>query len=478
MTKEYRIRVTKNDTTTIDFGNISPNVTEAFDIVHTKRDQIAILSFSLSNPNGKYNNEFTNFNDIQFFVKLDGISESKRFGGEIIEVAPEPDNNSIRITCRGRNGVLKERYWSGVASNIDLGQHIKNVLDEKAAELDTTGINTSTGIIIDEIKVDAQLVFDHFEDLFRENNYQLDVDPDNVVNLFESQKGSSGITLSDGDGGNVKEGTNRLIDSSLSVKNSVTVIGGNERIEDFDEDQITWNTGDSTIIVLSNAIDTLKFVKFAGITKVEGTDFEITSDRKGIKLITIANGNTVDIRYDFLSPVWWREQDISATKLREFVIKDDTILTQQRAENIAKTTLSKILVRQIKGDITSGLIDSEFEWYQTLELSTSRFTGTHTIVGFTETFQQDYEVTYELAQVLDENTKKILQLIKDVDKLKDVDETTATIKDGFFLEDLYAITEELEGFETGIGTRFFWDVSDWDDGKTYDVGEGTETQFL
>jgi len=501
MVYEYRIQIQKDDGSYINFGNSLSSgsvwgltvpftvpstlssiggltiLKKAFDLVHTKKNKISIFNFKLDNGTGLYDNEFTEGNDVQFFVKIDGTNESKRFGGEIIEVSPDSDNKNLTITCTGRNSILIDRYWTGVATNIDFGQHIKNVLIEKVPEVDVSGINVSTGYIIDEVKAESQRLDEHFEDLQRETTWILDINPNNVAIIFDSNKGSSGITLADGIGGNVKRGSNKLRESRLSIKNSITVIGGSETTTDFDEDQITWNTGDSTLITLSNVVDEIVWVKFNGIIKTEGVDWELTSDKRFVKLLTITNGQTVDIRNNFKTGVWWKEQDPLATKLKEFVIKDPTILTQDRAESLAKNTLAKLLVIQVKGAIESALITNEFEWYETLELLTGRFNGEHIIVGFTETITEDYEVSFELAQVLDENAKKIIELSKELDKLKKVD-TDDILKDGLIFQDILDILENLTGFEIPIGTRAFWDISDWDDGTTYDTGEGTETQFL
>ena len=205
---------------------------------------------------------------------------------------------------------------------------------------------------------------------------------------------------------------------------------------------------------------------------------DFIADRKSLKLITISNADTVDIRYDFKSQVWWKEQDPSATIIRELTIKDETILTQARAEILARNTLERVNISQTKGNISSEAIVTNFKWYQTLELAVTNFTGTFNIVGYTETIAETYTVNFDLSVVLDQNSQKILDLIKQVDKLASQNFESVTIKDGFFLQDLMAITDYLEGFESGIGTRFYYDISDWDDSKTYDTGETSETQFL
>lgn len=496
MAVKYIILVKEDDGTQRSFGNIGAYELKVKSIKHIKKDRTAILNVILDNKNNEFNNQFTQDNEIDFYVANDGggswglpvtfevpstLGEQPtffRFSGEVSEVVPNEDNTQVTLICKGENDVLSQRSWSGSDTNVDLGQHIVNVLTEEASEIDTSTINTSTGIILDEVRGDAIFIRDHFDDLFRENNYQLDIGPDLVATLFENNRGSSGITLIDGASGNVIKGSNKLRESNLSKKNTVTVIGGSETVVDFDEDQITWNTGDSTNIVLRHRIDTLGFVKFGGVTKVEDTDFTIGDDRITITLLTQSNGDTIDIRYNYKSPVWWREQDPSTVKVKELVIKDDTILTQSRAEELAKASLAKVGIRVTKGSISSDKITKDFKWFETLDLNLQAFSGSHKIIGFTEDVTDDYKVTFEIAEVLDDNARKILQIIKDVDKLKGADITTVTIKDGFTLTDEVVDSETIEGFETPRGTRFTYDVSTWDSGDTYDTGEGTETQWL
>ena len=479
MVFEYRIEIKNNAGSTLNFGNVSPNLILASKIKNVKKDKIATLTFDIVNSSGTYTNEFTELNEVNLYIDHDlGGGEFHRFDGEVVEQIPSEDGSIISVICKGSNRYLKERVLNEVATNIDFGQWVKDRLTAQMPEVNATGITTSTGYIIDEIRADAQYMFDNFEDLEKETTWKLDIVPGKVAELFDGDRGASGITLTDGTGGNVKQGTIGLRNSNVSRKNSVTVIGGNETIVDFDEDQFTWATGDATVIPLSNAIDTLGFVKFGGVTKTEGTDFEITTDRKSLKLITISNADTVDIRYDFKSQVWWKEQDPSATIIRELTIKDETILTQARAEILARNTLERVNISQTKGNISSEAIVTNFKWYQTLELAVTNFTGTFNIVGYTETIAETYTVNFDLSVVLDQNSQKILDLIKQVDKLASQNFESVTIKDGFFLQDLMAITDYLEGFESGIGTRFYYDISDWDDSKTYDTGETSETQFL
>lgn len=72
-------------------------------------------------------------------------------------------------------------------------------------------------------------------------------------------------------------------------------------------------------------------------------------------------------------------------------------------------------------------------------------------------------------------------MLKDVDKLKNANSTTATIKDGFTLFDVLGLSESLTGFEQGIGTRLIFDHptnSKFDSGYKMDDYGTTQTQFL
>ena len=493
----YRIKVNQDDGTERNFGNFNTHELKVKTIKHIKKDRTAIMQVVLDNVNNEFNNEFTDDNLIEGYWQevnslvtglmvpftvpssLTSVSTFKRFSGEVSEVVPNEDNTEVTLICKGNNDILTQRTWSGIERNVDLGQHIKNVLDEEAPEIDTSTINTSTGIILDEVRGNAIYLKDHFDDLFRENTWQLDITVDLVADFFENNRGSSGLILSDqGTGLQVIKGSNKLRESNLTKKNVVTVIGGNERTENFDEDQITWNTGDPVLITLTNPLEELVFVQFNGITMTEGTDFEVTSDRRFIKLLTITDGDTVDIRYDFLTGIWWREQDPGATKRKELVINDPTIVSSTRAEELARATLAKIGIRVTKGSLASDDIKTNFLWQQTLELDMKAFTGEHKIIGFTEDITQDYIVTFEIAEVLDDNARKILDLIRSLEKMRVSEFQDVIIRDGFTLFDTYLLPDDITGFETGIGTRFFWDVSNWDDGKTWDTGEDTETQFL
>ena len=480
----YRVEIIRDDGSTLSLGNYSTHVQDVIKITNNRQNIIGIMSLELNNSDG-YDIDFSKFNNIEMFVYNDDVTTPvKRFSGEVVEVDPNEDNTKVKLLCKDWNNTLKVRYISGHWTNIDLGLLIKNVLDEKCSEFDTSGINTSTGVILDEVKADAIWIKDFFDDLFRENNYQINITVEKVADLFENNKGASAITLSDGVGGNVLKGTVNLKRSNISTKNSVTVIGGQETIVDYDLDQFTWNTGNTKSIVLPNAVSNLQWVKFAGATKTEGTDFEISASGQVLTLITIADTNTVDMRYDYKSSVWWKETDLSASSVREHVLKDETLVTQTRAENIAKTLLAKFNSQQTKGDIGSISITDDFGWYETLILDLASFTGAHIIVGFIETITNIYTVKFSLSEVLDENTKKIFEILKDLDKLKSADLTTSTIKDGYNAQDLYSLLDLVEGWERGVGDRWIFNHptnSKMNDGKVMRTGNDystTETQFL
>jgi hypothetical protein len=489
MVTYYAVVVTDNAGVVQTYGNnLGELAIVSIDI--NKQNRIGIVNITLDNITGLLHQDFTNLNAIEIFVLPEGIVADpsdinnyyKRFGGEVEENTPNNDKSRTVLMCKDHNNILAQRSITGTYTAIDLGQLYYNVLSEKCPEVDLTGINTSTGVIVDKIQADAVYISSFFDDLEREYSYKLSIDFDLKAIFIDGSSGASGITLSEGDSGNVIDGTQNLKNSNVSRKNKIVVIGGSETIADFDEDQLTWTTGDSTTILLSNRIDNLTWVKFAGVTKTVDVDFEIIQNGSAIKLLTIANGNTVDTRYDYLNPIWYAEQDPSTSKVRELTVKDSTILTQERAITLAQALLTKLGVPIIKGTVASDDITSEFTLLQTLNLSDVQgFTGVYIISGYREEIKGIYKVTFTLTQVLDDVTIKLFDLIKDVDKLKNTNTDIAIIRDGFTLFDLLGLSETLEGYEQGVGTRWIFDHptnSKMDDGKTMDTYNTTETQFL
>lgn len=480
----YRVEIVRDNATTLLLGNYSTHIKDVISIKNNRQQVIGVMSIELNNSDN-YDVDFSEFNDIDLYFYNDDITTPvKRFSGEVIEVIPSEDNTKVKLLCKDWNNTLKVRSISGSWTNIDLGLLVKNVLEEKCPEFDNTTINTSTGIILDEVRADAIWIKDFFDDLFRENDYQLNISVDKVSTLFLLNQGSSGITLSDGSGGGVLKGGVKLKRSNISTKNSIIVIGGNESIPDYDLAQFTWNTGETKSIILPNKVDNLQWVKFAGVTKTLDTDFSISTDGTVLTLITISSGETIDMRYDYKSSVWWKETQASATKIREYILKDETIITQTRAENIAKALYIKLSTQISKGTVADESITANFKWYETLTLNLASFTGVHNIVGYVEDIRDTYIVTFTLSEILDENTKKIFDMLKDIDKLKSADLGTAAIKDGFNIEDLYSMLDLVEAWERGVGDRWIFNHptnSKMNDGKVMRAGADystTETQFL
>lgn len=423
-----------------------------------------------------YNNAAGTFDNTTLF---------KRFSGIVEEANPSDDARVITLFCKDNNDILTQRSITGTWYNIDLGQLYYTILAEKCREVDISGINTSTGIIIDKIQADARVIAELFDDLQNEYDYNLLIDDDLIAHLINDTNGDSGITLTQGAGGNVIKGGANLKNSNLSRKNAVKVIGGDEEVPAFDEPQQTWVTGNSRLIALSNIVDTLNFVKFNGVEMVEGTDFTLTTDRRFINLITILNGNTIDVRYSYLNPIYWTEQNPGVTKVRELVIKDPTVLTQARAEQLAKTMLAKLDARQVKGTVATDGVDKSFSKLQTINLNAvSGFTGSYTIAGYKEVIKDYYAVAFNLTEQLDDTTKKIFSIIKDIDKLKNADSTIATIRDGFTLYDYLGLSDSVIGYEQGIGDRWIFNHptnAKMNDGKVMRTGptySTTPTQFL
>ena len=486
MAIDYKIKITNNNGVQSIYNKNSNII---MNIELKRKSRIGIMEIEVDNTNGQFDDEFTEFNEIYYSISPDNVttwglsvpfevpstlsSQPKyfqRFGGEVIEVTPNEDNTSITLTCKDWNNLLAQQTITGTWTDIDLGQLIYNIISEKYSDFDVSQINTSTGVTIDRIQADAIYINDFLDDIFRENDYNLYVDSNKIVRLFDTNRGSSGIVLTTGNSGNLIDSTINLKKSNISRKNKITIIGGNEVIENFDESQFTWNTGDNLLIPLEHLVLEMKFVKFNGTEVSEGTDFELTEDKRFIKLKTISDGDTVDVRYNYNNPIWWSEQDPSASTIRELVVKDDTILTQSRAQAIATKFFNSLSLTKVKGSLSSDVIDKNFGWKETLQVSNVNGVNNDLeILGFTESLKKYYKVDFELSQVLDENTKKIVDLIKDVDKLKSSDSSTATLKDGFTISEILGLNDqEADGYERSIGDKWIFNHptnSKMNDGK-------------
>lgn len=380
----------------------------------------------------------------------------KKFIGDIVEDEPNFRNTQKSLLVKDLNYKFAERAYTGNHDGEDLGEIIYAIITEKFPEFDATKINQLTGLTLGEFSVSAKKVNDIFDDLKTEYDWDVFVNNSNEVILFENTNGATGIVLSSQ---NVDGERTKLRSSNLSNKNQVTVIGGDEIVSDFDVPQFTWKTGDTKAIFTQHKICSLEWVKFDSITMVEGTDFNIMPERNGITLLdTIGNNVTIDIRFCYRNPVWWREQDLAASDIREITIIDDGIQTQDRAEQLAKTVLQKSNLTKVKGNAFAIEVQKPFEWKQTLELSNiSKYSGQHTIEGFTEYFQTRHIVDFDLTEVLDENTRMIVKILKDLNKVKGANVTSDLIKDGFNISEILATFEDIIAYEQGVGDRWIFD---------------------
>ena len=468
----YQVVVDKDDETTLNIGNTAGDTDDVNQISITSNGRIKIAKIILSNLNNKYDNEFTTENPIDVHLKNDDSVSAlfHRFTGEVLEVQPNRDNTRVTLICKDVNNRLAERVITGNWTNIDLGLLIYNVITEKLPEIDASSINQTTGIIIDEVRVEARYINDFFDDIFRENNYDFFIDNDLIARLFNTNQGVSGITLSDGVGGNVIDGTQNLKNSNLTRKNTVTVIGGTET--DNQEDNFVY-LGQGTTFVLRQPIKlgTTPVVEIEG--SPSGVTFTVSSDGRVVDITSsLSIDDTVDIAYDFESQVWWKESVLGTTNEKEVVIKDDTIITVARARSLSEQTITKLNTKILKGSASATNINTDFLWFETLELDTvSGFSGTQIIKGYTETITDTYVVNFNLSELLDANTRKLFEAFKEIDKLKDTGED-ALIRDGFTIFDIIDDDEVVTATVQGIGTRWIFDHptnSAMDDNKTMDT---------
>ena len=468
----YQVVVDDDAGSTLNLGNTAGDTEDVNELSIISNGRIKLANIKLSNLNGKYNNEFTKENHIDVHLKNDdGVSALfHRFTGEVLEVQPNRDDTRVTLICKDVNSKLAERTITGNWTNTDLGEIIYDVIVEKLPEIDASQINQSTGIIIDEVRVEARYVNDFFDDLFRENTYNFVIDNDLIARLFDTDRGSSGITLFDGSGGNVIDGTQNLKNSNLTRKNTVTVIGGQET--DNQTDNFVY-VGQGTTFVLRQPVKPGTDPVVEVNSSASGVTFTVSSDGRVIDVTSsLSNNDTVDIVYDFESQVWWKESVLGITNEKEVVIKDSTIITIDRAKSLAEQTIKKLNTKILKGGVSGTNINIDFDWFSTLELDTvSGFSGTQIIKGYTEKIQDTYVVNFNLSELLDANTRKLFEAFKEIDKLKDTGEP-ALIRDGFTIFDIIDDEEEVTATVQGIGTRWIFDHptnSAMDDNKTMDT---------
>lgn len=464
MVHKWRLNLTDNSNQVKLMGNEASRELVMNRCTIKKDGRIGTATIEIDNKNSRYDNEFENFNNFEFFFKngLDSVEDDvempKRFAGQVLETTPSADNTKITLTCQDWNGKLAKRTWTGVRRDIDLGQLIYDIMVEKFPEFDPTQINVNTGIVLDEYRSDARYVNAILNDLFKENTYECYVDYDKIVRLFDTNQGSTGIVLYSGDQGNVIQKSINLKKSNLSNYNSVTVIGGSELIKDHPE-EFTYK-GFSKTLILGNIADKINTMKINNIVIPEddwGNYWEFGSDKKTIIIkAELQIDDEIEFIYDYRNSIWCRETELGETDLRELVIKDSSILTLKRAEAIAKTTLAKQNITQIKGTCASDKITEDFLPFQTLELGyVNGFKGVQNIKAYQEEISAaDYIVTFTLEQVFDENTRMIINLMNELDKLKSKDSSTVTIRDGFNINEILNLVEETTATQKGQGNRF------------------------
>lgn len=460
--KEYLVKLTNDAGTVIEFGNYSTKLRSIIDININRENKNGIAEIRLDNKGTNYDSDFLTLNKVEIFIIIDSI-EIKRFSGTVEENNPNADNTAATLTCHDNNSILSHRTIVGTWSSIDLGLLVKTVLEEKCPEIDVTGINVSTGDTFDLVQSASLYISDFFDDIFKESNYNLFIDDDLVAQLYET-RGDSGITIIDGqttispteEQGLLVSGSLDLKKSNVSNINSVTVIGGNEQIEDFIENFVY--AGSKNFALRYRVANVSPdYVKVNGTPITQTTDYELSQTRTLLHIITtLTAGDTIEIKYTGEDPVWWREQDLSVTsdKLREYVVTDNTILTLDRATNLASSLLSKFKTIQIKGSLSAVNITKEFFKGQTINLDITSYIDTYNIEGYHEYIGETYIVGFSLNQILDMNTKKIYELIKDLQKAKNPTSSIQTIRDGYTLTDILINEEELDGYDSDLGDAF------------------------
>lgn len=476
----YQVVIVKDDGTTLTIGNTIGDVEDTNTIEIQANGPIKIAKVNIDNLNGQYDDEFSSENVIDIYIRDEDntLPLYHRFTGEVLEAVPNRDNTRITLICKDVNNLLAERLITGVWTNIDLGEFIYQVMAEKAPEIDNSTINQTTGIVIDEIRSEARKILDLFNDVFRENTYQFYIDNDKISQLFDDNRGNSTVVLADGSGGNVIDGTQNLKRSSISKKNSVTVIGGTEA--DNQTDNFVY-TGTAQFTLREQIKpNTTPVVEVNG--SPSGVTFTQSSDGRVVEVTSsLSTNDTVDVTYDFEKQVWWQETLLGATNLKEVAIKDETIITINRARDVAVRTIDKLGVTVIKGTVGATDMSTDFQLFETLELNTvSGFAGTQTIKGYTENLAKDYRVTFQLTELLDIETRKLVQTIQELEKVKGTGKT-AIVRDGISVFDVPDDEEDLVGEEQGIGTRWIFDHptnSAMDDSKTMDDYGTSLTQFL
>jgi len=487
---QYLIKITNDVGTVLEFGNYSTKLKSIIDCNINRENKNGIGTIRIDNRGLSYDTDFLTLNKIEIFIIIDSV-EVKRFSGTVEENNPNADNTSITLTCHDNNAILSHRAIVGTWANIDLGLLVKTVLEEKCPEIDVTGINITTGETFDLVQSASLYISDFFDDIFKESNYNLFIDDDLVAQLYET-RGSSGITIIDSQTTtSTTESQGLLISGSLDLKksnvsniNSVTVIGGNEQILDFIENFVYAGSNNFPLKyrVLTVSPD---YVKVNGTPVSQATDYDLSQKRTLLHFTsTLTNGDLIEIKYTGENPVWWREQDLSVTSenLREYVVTDNTILTLERATKLASSLLSKFKTIQEKGSLKAVNILKEFFKGQTINLNITSFNDTYKIEGYCEYIGDTYICNFSLNQILDMNTKKIYELIKDLQKAQNTTQSIQTIRDGYTITDIIEEIEELEGYQSGIGNVLIVNnaVSGKVNSDDYQVNGsyGTETQFL
>lgn len=489
--KHYIVRVYNDNGDLLEFGNHGSYNKKIMDFVIDRNNRVGIMQINIDNKNESFNTDFLKLNRIEVFLLHSG-QEVKRFSGTVEENRPSPDNTFVSITCHDNNGILARRDIVGVWRNIDLGLLVKTILQEKCPEIDVTEINISTGIILDLVQSASLKISDFLDDLFKESNYDLFID-DSLVAKFYEDRGNSKLVVVDskstdtdtlsvevledfedvdvndnqdvellGSGEIVRDECLLLANSlglrksNVSNVNSITVIGGNEQIDNFIE-SFTYVGSKNFPLRYKVANVNPDYVKVNGTPVSQETDYDLSQGRTLLHFtVALSTSDTIEISYTAENPIWWKEQDpsVSSDKIREETINDPTILTLERAQSLAIATLSKNNSTITKGPLSVINVNSEFFKGQTIELNLTSFSGDFFINGYTETVSETYIVDFALNRKLDEQTKKIYELIKDMSKVKNSNQQIQTVRDGFTISDVADFDEELEGYEYDFGDAF------------------------